>query len=105
MIKSKSNTGFNNLINESKEFRVDEQVNDELLDMKINKKLTREDKNILIERLREEIQIEDEKQKKEKESKTIKKSSSKWSFCIFCHSETEDTIDISDKPDFSRRKR
>jgi hypothetical protein len=105
MIKSKSNTEFSKPIDESKDFKIEEKVNHELLDMKINKKLTREDKNILIERLREEIQIEDEKQKKEKESKTIKKSSSKWSFCIFCHSETEDTIDISDKPDFSRRKR
>jgi hypothetical protein len=105
MIKSKSTIEFNKPIDESKELKIDGKVDREPLDMKINKKLTREDKNIIIERLREEIQIEDERQKKEKESKTIKKSSSKWSFCIFCHSETEDTIDISDKPDFSKGKK
>lgn len=100
MIKSKSNTDFNTPIGEVKNFNAEDIKKETEF-----RRLKEEEKELHIKKLHEDIAEEDRRQKQNDDKKTVKSSSSQWSFCIFSRSETEETIDISLKPDFKKGKK
>ena len=100
VIKSKSNQEFNKPLGEVKNFNLDEIKRETEF-----RRMKEDEKETTIKKLRDDIEEEDRKQREIDRRDSVKRTSSQWSFCIFCKSEQEETIDISDKPDFSKKRK